>query len=89
MQCLGEGVCRPVIGAIAIACAELALRCDITVLESLEEGCMHIRVEVRCDGSIGGKKGCLHDSEGIEGLYWRNSVQAMQERCIPLVGFHA
>ena len=51
-EALGKGVSRPMIGAVAVSCAELALGGDITGLESLEEGCVLIRMEVRCDGGI-------------------------------------
>ena len=39
-EVLSKGVSCPVIGAIAVSCEEFALRCDITILESLEKGCM-------------------------------------------------
>ena len=64
-EVLSEGVSRPVISAVAVACAELALCCDVTVLESLEESCMRIRIEVRCNGRVRKKKSCARrDSKG-------------------------
>ena len=51
-EVLSKGVSRPVIGAVSVSCAELALGGDITGLENLEEGCVLIRMEVRCDGGI-------------------------------------
>ena len=52
-SCCANDVSRPI---VAVSCTELALCCDITVLENLEKRGMGVKMEIRRVGAFAGKR---------------------------------